>query len=230
MWKNENSLNQGLEKFLFLIGLVSLGFFLNACSGFSNRSQKDLEAQILKTISENPEAIMESMVAYKEEQERSKAAARRQAFFDLKENNALVKDSPTLGSTSQDILLLEFSDFQCPFCAQTYKTVKQFANKHDQNLTLVYKHFPIDRIHPEAVPAAQASWAANEQGKFWEYHDALFDNQSQLGEKLYIKIAQELDLDLDKFNQDRNSEAASDAIQKDLELGKSLISMELLSL
>jgi protein-disulfide isomerase len=89
--------------------------------------------------------------------------------------------------------------------------------KHQDRVTLVYKHFPLTQIHPEALPAAQAAWAAHKQGKFWEYHDALFANQKQLGAAFYLATAQALKLDIAKFNADRK--AASQSIDRDVALG-----------
>ena len=117
---------------------------------------------------------------------------------------------------------IEFGDFQCPFCAEAEPTVKQFIAQHADQVTLVYKHFPLSQIHPQATSAAQAAWAAQQQGRFWEYHDALFDQQKQLGEDLYLAIAEELDLDLEQFNRDRNSSEAKAAIDQDLELAQKI--------
>ena len=95
-------------------------------------------------------------------------------------------------------------------------------DKHKDNVTLVFKHLPLTRIHPQAIPAAQAAWAAQQQGKFWEYHDALFEQQDKLGEELYLEVANSLGLDIDKFNSDRQSEAATALIEKDVELARKI--------
>ena len=95
-----------------------------------------------------------------------------------------IGDSPSTGSASQQIVLLEFSDFQCPFCARAHDTVKQFMAKNQDKVTLAYKHFPLTSIHPQAMPAAKAAWAAQQQGKFWEYYSALFEGQKQLGDPI----------------------------------------------
>ena len=94
--------------------------------------------------------------------------------------------------------------------------------KNRNDVTLVYKHFPLKEIHAQAEPAALASWAAFQQGKFWEYHDVLFEQQSKLSEEFYLEIANNLKLDIDRFNRDRQSPEAKAAIKKDFELGKSL--------
>jgi protein-disulfide isomerase len=120
------------------------------------------------------------------------------------------------------LVLAEFSDFQCPFCSKAQATIKQFMQKHGDEVTLTYKHFPLTNIHPLALPAAKAAWAANKQGSFWQYHDALFESQKDLSEQFLVTTAEKLKLDLAKFNQDRNSKEAEAAIAKDVELAQSL--------
>jgi protein-disulfide isomerase len=87
---------------------------------------------------------------------------------------------------------------------------------------MVYKHFPLSQIHPQALPAARAAWAAGRQGKFWEYHDALFSNQSKLSDAFYQEVAKDLGLNLDAFNRDRNGDASLQSIREDLALAERL--------
>ncbi|MBD2387923.1 DsbA family protein [Cylindrospermum sp. FACHB-282] len=179
-----------------------------------------LEQQVLQILRAHPEVIIESVQAYQQQQQQ-KIQQGRQAFLqDLKTNTkAVIGESPTKG-TALKTVVIEFSDFECPYCAEANKTLKQLLAKYPNELTLVYKHFPLSQIHAEALPAAKAAWAANQQGKFWEYHDALFTNQKQLGEALYLDIAKNLNLDLVTFKSDRN--LADTAIQKDLQLAQNL--------
>lgn len=134
------------------------------------------------------------------------------------DRDVLIGDSPTLGNPDADIVMLEFSDFQCPYCARATEQVEAFIAEHEEDVLLVFKNFPLTRIHPEAVPSALAAWAAGQQGQFWAYHDALFRNQAELGEPLYLRTAEELGLDIEQFNRDRASEAAKAAIARDLAL------------
>ncbi|WP_227498531.1 thioredoxin domain-containing protein [Synechococcus sp. PCC 7336] len=135
---------------------------------------------------------------------------------------ALIGDSPRIGAEGAEVFLIEFSDFQCPFCARAYPTVKEFMATHGDSVQLVYKHLPIVQIHPQALPAARASWAAEQQGKFWEYHDRLFENQAELGEPLYVQTAEDLGLDMEQFDRDRNSRESRQAIERDLEIANAL--------
>lgn len=187
----------------------------------ASRINPQLEAQVLQIIREHPEVILESVQAY-EEQQQKQIQQTRQAFVEQIETNPklVIGESPTTGAAESKIVLLEFSDFQCPYCAKAHETLKQFMAKHQDKVTLVYKHFPLTPIHPEAMPAAKAAWAAGQQGKFWEYQDGLFSQQDKLGEALYLDIAQTLNLDLEKFDRDRN--IADIPIQKDIQLARRL--------
>ncbi len=181
----------------------------------------ELEQQVLQIIRNNPEVIIESVQAYQQQQQKQKQQARQAFLQDFKNNpGKIIASSPTTGAADARIILIEFSDFQCPFCAKAHKTVKQFMAKHQNEVMWVYKHLPLASIHPQAIPAAQASWAAYQQGKFWEYHDALFEEQDKLGEKLYLDIARSLNLDIKKFNRDR--QLALPAIEQDLALARQL--------
>ncbi len=181
----------------------------------------EMEKQVLEIIRRHPEVVLESVQKYVAEQERKEKAAQALALQQLRQNTAaLIGDSPTTGAANRQIVLVEFSDFQCTFCAQAHGNLKKFMDKHKGQVTLVYKHFPLTQIHPEALPAAQAAWAANKQGKFWEYHDELFANQKQLGETFYVATAQKLQLNLAKFNADRK--VADQSVVQDFTLGRKL--------
>ncbi|NES85947.1 MAG: thioredoxin domain-containing protein [Moorea sp. SIO2B7] len=209
-----------------VLGLLLLCIILLSSSRpvqAANQISPQLEEQMLQVIREHPEVIVESFKAYQQRiQEQSQEA--QQAFVQKLETNpqAVIGDSPKTGASQSKVIMVEFSDFQCPYCARAHKTVQEFMAKHEDEVTLVYKHFPLASIHPQAVSAAKATWAAFQQGKFWEYHDELFTKQEQLGESFYLETAQRLNLDVDQFNRDRNSQAAETAISQDLQLAESL--------
>jgi protein-disulfide isomerase len=181
----------------------------------------EMEKQVLEIIRRHPEAVIESVQKYAAEQEKKEKANQAAALQKLRQNTAaLIEDSPTTGAANRKIVLVEFSDFQCTFCAQAHSNIKKFMAKHKDQVTLTYKHFPLTQIHPEALPAAQAALAAHKQGKFWEYHDELFANQKQLGEAFYVATAQKFKLNLAKFNADRK--IADQLVVKDFTLGRKL--------
>lgn len=211
--------------FLLWLAIVIAISLLTGCASINQSSKPpaELKEQVLQIIRENPQVIIESVQAYQQErQEKIQKAA--QEFLQKMRNNPaeIIGDSPVTGAADKKIVLLEFSDYQCPFCAKAQETVKQFMNKYKDKVTLTYKHLPLISIHPQALPAAKAAWAAHQQGKFWEYHEALFAQQNKLGEELYEEIAKTLKLDIAKFNSARQSNAASIAIQKDLQLAESI--------
>ncbi|WP_295614002.1 DsbA family protein [Chamaesiphon sp. GL140_3_metabinner_50] len=180
-----------------------------------------LEKQILEVIRRNPAVMLEVLQKYAIEQQAKEQKAQADAItLARKDTKSLIGDSPTTGASNRQIVMVAFSDFQCPYCATADKSVKQFMAKHKDKVTLVYKYFPLTQIHPEALPAARAAWAANKQGKFWEYHDALYTNQAKLSEAFYLETATSLKLDLNKFNADRK--IADNAIVEDFKLGRKL--------
>jgi len=116
--------------------------------------------------------------------------------------------------------VIEFSDFQCPFCKRfhddTYDALRQ---KYGDKIHFVYRDFPLTSIHPEAMKAAEAADCANEQGKFWEMHDLIFSTQASIGVANSKQLAQQLGLDTDKFNQCLDSDKYAQEIQADLSDG-----------
>src|SRR6478672_2016086 len=189
----------------------------------ATRITPKLEEQVLQILRDHPDVIMQSVEAYQQKQGDQLRQVQQAFVQTLKTNPKIViAESPTTGAAESKVVLVEFSDFQCPYCAQAHKTLKQFMAKHQGEVTLVYKHLPLVQAHPQAMPAAKAAWAASQQGKFWEYQDALFTQQDKLGEEFYVATAKSLNLDLEKFESDRNSETAKAAIQKDIELAQVL--------
>lgn len=87
-------------------------------------------------------------------------------------------NAETKGTKDAKITFVEFSDFQCPFCSRAYPTINQLMKDYDGKVQLVFKHFPLISLHPHAQKSAEAAECAREQGKFWEFHNALFENQA----------------------------------------------------
>ncbi|HEY3160505.1 MAG TPA: thioredoxin domain-containing protein [Vicinamibacterales bacterium] len=110
-------------------------------------------------------------------------------------------DDPSEGKADAPVTVVEYSDFQCPFCLRVMPTLKQLRAKYGDRMRLVWKDFPLTQIHPQAFVAAQAGNCAREQGKFWELHDKMFGNQSALQPDALKKYAADAGLDSAKFNQ-----------------------------
>lgn len=130
-----------------------------------------------------------------------------------------IGDSPVRGPKDAPMTLVEFSDFQCPYCGQAQPMLKELEAKYKGKMKLVFKNFPLTQAHENAMPAALAAWAAQQQGKFFEYHDLLFQRQKDLQESTLVATAKDVKLDLNRFNKDRTSAQAKAAIEKDMQLG-----------
>jgi protein-disulfide isomerase len=120
------------------------------------------------------------------------------------------------GPDSAPITIVEFSDFQCPFCARVVPTLKQIEDTYKGSVRVVWKHLPLS-IHKDALNAAVAAEAAGRQGKFWEFHDRLFANQDKLGPDDLQQHARELQLDMSRFGADVMNAAEKARIEADVE-------------
>ena len=123
------------------------------------------------------------------------------------------------GNAAAPVTIVEFSDFQCPFCLRAHSTVQALLAKYDGKVKLAYRDFPLRDIHPHAQMAAEAGRCAAEQGKFWEYHDMLFANQGKLEGPALKEDARALGLDTAQFEFCLDSEKFKSAIEEDLQAG-----------
>ena len=131
-------------------------------------------------------------------------------------------DAPIRGRASAPVTIALFSDFQCPFCGRVEPTLKQVQEVYKDQVRIVWKHMPLTSIHPRAMGAAQASEAALSQGKFWEFHDKLFVDQKKLEVSDFKQFAQELGLNMDRFEKDMVDVEKKKRIEADMDEAKSL--------
>jgi protein-disulfide isomerase len=129
-------------------------------------------------------------------------------------------DAPSWGPADAKVTVVEFSDFQCPYCGMFYQQTYPLLKKnYGDKIRFVFKNFPLS-LHPDAMPAALAAECANEQGKFWEYHDVLFENQQNLNRDGFLKYASQVGVsDIPKFTQCYDSQKYKDKIQADMDAG-----------
>jgi protein-disulfide isomerase len=134
------------------------------------------------------------------------------------------------GPETAPITIVEFSDFQCPACRAVQPTLAQITKEFPDKVRIVYRHFPLDSMHPNARLAAQATEAALAQGKFWELHDKLFEAQDEwqnIGNKdellaKFAEFAEELKIDKQQFLEKIESQEIADLVQRDTEMGNSI--------
>lgn len=162
-------------------------------------------------------------------QERTQSA--RRAFLDTLKAKTPVRlslepprqsvkaaEAPAKGPANAPIELIEFSDFQCPYCLRAAPTVKQVLDTYGDRIRFVYRNYPLPN-HPAARPAAEAAQCANEQGKFWPYHDRLFAEPNKLSDADLRKAAAELGLDAPRFNACVDSHKYQSVVDADLQAG-----------
>jgi len=131
--------------------------------------------------------------------------------------------APVWGKEDASVTIVEFSDFQCPFCSKAADTVNQIKKKYGGKVKIAFKHFPLP-MHPEARPASEASMCVHEQkaDKFWAFHDMVFKNQSKLDAASLEGYAKSVGVDVAKFSECVKSKKYADLVQKDLEYGEKL--------
>ena len=130
--------------------------------------------------------------------------------------------SPAKGSTKPAVTIVEFSDFECPYCSEVQTVLKQVMESYGKDVRLVFKHMPLEG-HRNSLPAARAAYCAAEQDRFWQFHDALFASRARaqnLSPVLFEEIANELGLGVPKFRACLNSEQSRTAIVKDIETAR----------
>lgn len=146
--------------------------------------------------------------------------------------NPVITEPPVLssadwskGNPSANVILVEYSDLQCPACRYYYPLVQQLANEFDDRILIIYRHFPLAQ-HKNGESAAIAAEAAGRQGKFWEMHDVLFDRQDDWAKinprNLFIEYAREIGIDADRFATELSDDALEKAVKDDVRSGNRL--------
>lgn len=128
---------------------------------------------------------------------------------------------PFQGPENAKVTIVEFADYECPYCSRILPTIKEVMQKYDGQVKFVFNNFPLS-FHKQAMPAALAATCAGKQGKYWEMHDAIFDNQSQLSASLYPKLAKDLKLDSKEFTECTKSAETKNKIEEEVAYGSSV--------
>lgn len=184
-------------------------------AGCVDREKIDNMEQTLKDIN----ATLKSMEAKIDRLPRTAAAPRRPTVDYNKVHNIQVGTSAIKGNKNAPITVVEFSDFQCPYCARFAPTIDQVLKAYPDDVKFVYKDFPLS-FHKQAKNAAKAARAAGEQGKFWEMHDLIFGKYNALTEDMFKEFATKLNLDMNRFTADFSSNKYEQLIQQDINLGR----------
>lgn len=202
---NFKSQNMSKNNFFLPISIIIAALIVAGTIVVSNRNSKISQENIVNKGTTQPSANNNSQPLPPERE--------RIVQFEI------TQDDHVRGDFNAPITLVEFSDFECPFCVRHYPTLKKILNDYKGKVRLVYKHFPLG-FHPNAQKAAEASECASEQGKFWEYHDKLFENQPNgysLGK--FKQWAKDLGLNMNKFNDCLDSGKYAQKVQADYQEG-----------
>ncbi|MFH0853766.1 MAG: thioredoxin domain-containing protein [bacterium] len=126
---------------------------------------------------------------------------------------------PVRGSEKAAVTIIEYSDFQCEFCKQWHEVYQLLSVKYGSQIRLVWKDFPVESIRAKAKEAAVAARCAQQQYSFWEYHDALYQNQESLGPETYTRIAADLNLDVEEFTNCQGGLVSRNLVESSVQSG-----------
>jgi len=155
-----------------------------------------------------------------EKQQPVQGATQQPSIYEAQKTQTftITKTDHIRGNPDASITLVEFSDFECPFCERQYQTLKQLLKEYPRKIRLVYRHFPLE-FHQFAQKAAEASECASEQDSFWEYHDKLFENQTDYSVENFKKWAGGLGLKTSQFNNCLDTDKYASKVQADAQEG-----------
>ncbi|MCP4213846.1 MAG: thioredoxin domain-containing protein, partial [bacterium] len=195
----------------FLIAMWMISSVATAGSETVTMDKDELRQFIMTVIKENPQLLYDTIDVHI--RELKKKNSRKKGFTEAELDSILnqkVKDevhsyNPANGPEDAPILIIEYTDFQCPYCAKGWEMVQTLMGMFPGKIRHVFKNYPLSP-HDKAESAAKAAMAAGKQGKFWEYHDLLFHISPDLGEENLSRFAEELKLDMEQFAKDRDSD------------------------
>lgn len=169
---------------------------------------------VLDVIKENPQVVYEAVSDYARSQKEQARLQELERSFSKRVKISVDASDPVKGPANAVITIVEFTDFQCPYCARGAGVMDDLLQQYAGKVKLVFKNNPL-KFHELAVPAAKAALAAHQQGKFWPFSELLFDNSNDLTSELFVTIAEQLGLDMKRFNRDRDSDQIARRIATD---------------
>ncbi len=187
-----------------LMAIISFGMIVGTNVNSTELTKKDVEKIVQQYIAKNGKEIQKSL----------ERAEQKESFNVMME--VIRPYTPSKGPKNAPVTLVEFSDFECPFCRRVQPTLDKIMERYNGRIRHVFKHSPLEQLHPRAIGASYASQAAQEQGKFWEFRRKIFERQEFSGEKLWNDVAQEIGLDMDKYEKARKSVKVKKEVAQDL--------------
>ncbi|MHB8856239.1 MAG: DsbA family protein [Bellilinea sp.] len=211
---------------LALIGGAALFFALGLIAGFfmwgRPLSAARVELASVKSQLENLQTSVLPAAGQASQADTSQPAAEGE-IQQVTRYPVIEDGDPSYGPADASVTIIEFSDFECPYCQRWHEEVwKKLVVAYPDEIRLVYRDFPLYSIHPNAGPAANAAECANEQGKYWEFHDLLFSGTEKLGEAAYQTYANALNMDLNAFQQCLDENRYEAEVTADFEYASSI--------
>jgi protein-disulfide isomerase len=209
--------------------IISAALLAPAASFAADTSEADFQKMMDAYLGkeENQEKIALGVQSYFQKQQQNQQ--RKQAEQEEKEMEDQFKNpikvelgkAPVKGNPAAKFTIVEFSDFECPYCQRGADEVEKVVKMYPNDIKVAFKHYPLP-FHQKAIPASKAAMAAGEQGKFWEMYELLFANQDALTTEGFVAHAQKLGLDVEKFKKDLANPEYDKTIAADMEQGKKL--------
>lgn len=193
-----------IKQIILGAAFVATPFFSFAELNLDNpKIRANFDAAVKQYVLANGEVLLESLERHEEKEKTAVMLS------------VIDEHTPLMGDLDSPVTVIEFSDYECPYCSAVQKNVNALKKRYGNRVRFAYKHVPLS-FHAKAPGASYAAMAAQEQGKFWEYSAALFAKQPALGDKLYVKIAEDLGLDIKAFNAYRASNEAKERLNQNM--------------
>lgn len=206
-----------LTVWLVLGQITGTGY--SAAEPAQTMSSDEFNQRVREYLLENPEVIMEALQRLEEREQAAQQEAVKTVLESRADQLLHDPDSPVGGNPEGDVTLVEFFDYNCPYCRRVAPTVEK-AIAADPELRVVYKEFPV--LGPGSVVTAKAALASRRQGKYLAFHDALMRRKGRLNEESVLKVAQSVGLDVKRLKADMDDETIAKAIRRNRELARAL--------
>ena len=197
---------------------IMLGLLLTPVHA-NELSEDDIKALALQAIRENPQIILEAVQLFEEQQKEQQTAQAAEVLISQRSSLERDPNAPVLGNPEGDVTIVEFFDYNCPYCKQVIPEVQALL-EGDDNIRLVYREWPI--LGEGSVFAARAALAARKQGKYEDFHWAMMGLKGRVEEASVLKVASEIGLDIEQLHKDMQAPEVDAHIQTSMELTRAL--------
>lgn len=207
-----------LTSFVFILAMAQSSAS-HAEEGLSTAEAKQVESLIRETLLNDPQIIVDALEKHQRDQE---MAAMEEAAEKAKEYNAKLEDEEVLavaGNPDGDVTIVEFFDYNCGYCKKALDEMQKVL-KTDDNVRVVFRDMPI--LGPSSLQASKWSMAAERQGKYWEYHQALMNHSGAKNDAVFKKLAEDVGLDVDQLEKDKDDPEIAAKIQQNIQSAQQL--------